>query len=113
MGPFHNSYGVMGVFHCRKHPPVNRVSQVALFDLYPAEPETVNRSCKSQLALFTTNQQREVRPAVAFFKASAHRARSSAAACPLSGAASLRGLVMAYRQRPNRGRSPFSFQFTT
>jgi hypothetical protein len=55
-------------FNFRKRPPVNRASQFALRDLEPAEPETVNGSCNSQLALFKTMRQCELRPALAFFE---------------------------------------------
>jgi len=55
-------------FSCRKHPVVNRASQVALRDLEPAVTGTVGWSCESQLALFTPERQRELLPAVAFSK---------------------------------------------
>jgi hypothetical protein len=63
-----NAYGVTDVFfNCPKY-PVNRTSQVTLRDLEQAGTGTVIESCNSQLALFTTKRQRELRPAVAFSK---------------------------------------------
>jgi hypothetical protein len=47
---------------------VNRGSPVTLRDLEPAGTETFGGSCNSQLALFTTERQRELRPAVEFSK---------------------------------------------
>jgi hypothetical protein len=63
-----NDYGVVVFFNCRKHPPVNSASQVALRDLEPAGTETVSRSCNSQLALFKSERQRYLRPVVALSK---------------------------------------------
>jgi hypothetical protein len=47
MGPILNGYEVTGV---------NRVLQVTLRDLEPDGTRTANRSCKSQLALFTAER---------------------------------------------------------
>jgi hypothetical protein len=63
-----NDYGVMGVFICRKRPHVNCAS--SLRDLEPAGTERVSRSCNSQLALFTTERWRGLRPALAPSKTS-------------------------------------------
>jgi hypothetical protein len=52
----------------RKRHPANRAAQVTLRDLETAGTRTVSRSCKSQLALSTTERQRELRPVVAFPK---------------------------------------------
>ena len=42
--------------------------QVTLHDFEPAGRGTVIGSCNSQLALFTTERQRELRQAVSFFE---------------------------------------------
>jgi len=42
--------------------------QVKLSDLEPAGTGRVSGNCNSQLALFTTERQRELRPAVSFSK---------------------------------------------
>jgi hypothetical protein len=49
-----------------KRPPVNLTSHVTLRDLEPGGKGNVNGSCNSQLALFTTKRQRELRLAEAF-----------------------------------------------
>jgi hypothetical protein len=54
------------LFHHRKHPSVNRVLQVTLYDLEPAGTGTHSGNCISQLALFTTEQQHELQLAVHF-----------------------------------------------
>jgi len=68
MGPILNCYEGMDVFNCRKRPPTNRASQVTLHELEPAVTGTFSRSYNWQLALFTTERQRELRPEVAFSK---------------------------------------------
>jgi hypothetical protein len=48
MGPFLNSYGVMGVFFNYEHPPVNRISQETLHDLeqeHSVEDAICNSHC--------------------------------------------------------------------
>jgi len=69
MDPVLTGYGIMGVFYCRKRPPVNLAPHVALRDLEPAGKGTVSGSCNTQLALFTTERQRDWRPAVKLRKA--------------------------------------------
>jgi hypothetical protein len=54
--------------NCRKRHPANRAAQITLRDLETAGTRTAGRSCKSQLALSTTERQRELRPVVAFPK---------------------------------------------
>jgi len=68
MGPILSGSEFMGVFNCRQGPPVNHALQFTLRDLEPAGTGTVNRSCNSQLALFTTERQCAWRPEVAFSK---------------------------------------------
>ena len=65
-------------FYCRKRPRMNLASQVTVRDLEPAGRGTVSGSCNSQLALFTTERQRDLRPAVKFRKPA-----SSAGLCKL------------------------------
>jgi hypothetical protein len=55
-------------FNCRKRPPVNRAPQVTLRNLQPAGTWIGSGSCNSHLALFTTERQRELLPAVTFSK---------------------------------------------
>jgi hypothetical protein len=57
VGPILNGYEVTGV---------DRALQVTPRDLEADGTRTVSRSCKSQLALFTAERQRVLRPAVAF-----------------------------------------------
>jgi hypothetical protein len=45
MGHAINGYGVIGVFKCRKRPPVNHESQVIQRDLEGNGIGTVSRSC--------------------------------------------------------------------
>jgi hypothetical protein len=54
------------LFRHHKRPSVNRVLQVTLHDLEPAGTGTDSGSCTLQLALFTAEQQHELRLAVAF-----------------------------------------------
>lgn len=56
MGPVLNCYEVTGA---------NRALQVTLRDLEPDGTRTVSKSSKSQLALFTAERQRALRPVVA------------------------------------------------
>jgi len=67
MGPTLSGNGVMGVCNCCKRPPVNHASQVTQRDLEGNGTGIVSRNCNWQLALFTTERQSELRPAVAFF----------------------------------------------
>jgi len=59
MGPALNGCEVTGV-DCALH--------AALRDLEPGGSRTANRTCKSQLALFTAERHRALRPAVAFLE---------------------------------------------
>lgn len=56
------------VVNWRKRTSVNRASPVILCDVEPSGLRTVSRSCKSQLALFTTERHREMQSGVVFFK---------------------------------------------
>jgi hypothetical protein len=47
---------------------MNLAPQVTLGDLEPAGTATVNESCNTQLALYTTERQHDMRPAVKFRK---------------------------------------------
>jgi len=58
----------LGFFNYRKRPPMNRAPQVTLRNLQPAGTWIGSGSCESQLAVFTTERQRELLPAVAFSK---------------------------------------------
>jgi hypothetical protein len=55
-------------FNCRKRPPVNRASQVNTPRPWTSRTETVFRSCKWQVALFTTERRGEWVRGVAFSK---------------------------------------------
>jgi hypothetical protein len=68
MGPTLNGYGVMGVCNCRKRRTVNHAPQVTQRDLEGPGTGIVSRSCNWQLALFTTERQSKLRPAVVFSK---------------------------------------------
>ena len=68
MGSVLTGYGFVGVFYCRKRPAVNLAPHITLRDLEPAGKGTVSGNCNTQLALFTTERQRDLRPAVKFRK---------------------------------------------
>jgi hypothetical protein len=68
MCPILNVDGVMGVFFCRKRPPVNRASLVTLRDLEPAGTRTISVCYNSQLELFTSERRGDLRSVVAFSK---------------------------------------------
>lgn len=56
MSPILNGYGVMSV-NCRKHPPMNCLSQVTPRNPEPAGTASVSKSCNLQLTTCPVHNQ--------------------------------------------------------